>query len=85
MQSYPFGIPPLAGNVTSASFVASASFLAATINTASVAVNILGPQGPAGPNATITGATGPTGLAGSTGPIGLGVYLLSGSLATCIS
>lgn len=84
MRAYPFGIPPLVDTVTSASFALSASFITATINTASIASNLLGPSGSIGSDVTVTGLQGVQGPTGPTGPKGLGVYLLSSSLATCV-
>lgn len=84
MRAYPFGIPPLVDTVTSASTALSASFINSTINTAGIALNWFGPSGSTGPNTTVYGSQGPQGPVGPTGAKGLGVYLLSSSLATCI-
>jgi hypothetical protein len=84
MQAYPFGIPSVASTAISASTALSASFLSATIATASLALNILGPTGPSGSNVTAVGIAGPTGSQGPAGEKGLGVYLLSSSLSTCL-
>lgn len=84
MRAYPFGIPPLVDVVTSASQAASASFITTTVDTASIAVNWLGPTGLTGPNTTVSGSQGVQGPNGPQGPKGLGVYLLSSSLATCV-
>ena len=83
MKAYPFGIPPVAGIAVSASLAATASFLSATIPTASLALNLSGPQGPSGSNVEAVGAVGPQGATGPTGPAGLGIYLVTGSLALC--
>jgi hypothetical protein len=84
MRAYPFGIPPLVDTVTSASFAISASFITATVNTASIASNLLGPSGSVGSDVTITGIQGVQGITGPSGSKGLGAYLLSSSLATCV-
>lgn len=85
MQSYPFGTPPYITKVTSASNALSASFTndTITINTASIGLNSTGPQGAPGTNTTISGPTGTQGATGPQGPTGLGIWLLSSSLATC--
>lgn len=83
MRAFPFGIPPLVGTVTSASSALSASFISANINTSSIALNQLGPVGPSGSNLIVSGSQGAQGPSGPQGPKGLGVYLLSSSLATC--
>jgi len=83
MRAYPFGIPPLVNSVVSASTAISASFITATIDTASFASNLLGPTGPSGSNTIVSGSQGNQGSSGPQGPKGLGVYLLSSSLATC--
>lgn len=83
MRAFPFGIPPLVGTVTSASSALSASFISANINTASIALNWFGSAGPSGSNVIVSGSQGVQGLQGPSGSKGLGIYLLSSSLATC--
>jgi hypothetical protein len=85
MKAYPYGIPSVVAKAVSASLSNRATFLNATVPTASIALNILGPQGPAGSSGYYSGLTGPTGPTGAKGPTGLGVYLLSSSrnVGTC--
>lgn len=83
MQSYPLGKTNFATRVTSASIAASATFLNARVNTASFALNAPGPSGSSGSVYTNIGAVGPQGPIGPQGPKGLGVYLLSSTIASC--
>lgn len=83
MKAFPFGIPAVVGTVVTASAALSSSYISATIVTASIALNWRGPMGPDGTTTVVTGPQGVQGPQGPSGSAGLGIYLLSSSLATC--
>ena len=83
MQSYPLGKTNFATSVTTSSLSATAAFLQSSVPTASIALNFSGSIGPSGSGYIKSGSQGVTGPTGPQGPKGLGVYLLSSSLATC--
>lgn len=87
MQFYPHNIPlTTIGSAVSASLATSGSYIAnfaavpvTTVDTASLALNIVGTNGANGTGAVVPGPKGATGTRGVTGPRGNNVYLLSRS------
>jgi hypothetical protein len=87
MQFYPHNIPlTTIGSAVSSSLAKSGSYIAnfaavpvTTVNTASLALNIVGTAGVNGTGVVVPGPKGATGIRGVTGPRGNNVYLLSSS------
>lgn len=76
----PFGSVPIVTSVISSSIAGVATYLNASVNSASFALTPpSGIQGPSGSTTIVTGSTGATGPMGPSGSSGSGIYLLSSS------
>ena len=76
----PFGSVPIVSNVVSSSIAGVATYLNASVNSASFALTPpSGLDGPSGSNTPASGSSGSAGPMGPSGSSGSGTYLLSSS------